>query len=99
MAYTASDHLLAPRPLGISTESPDSARSYFYDTINIGYRPFRSVAEVLNYLNTPGKRVGHFSIWISNNPNIIAGQIGFNAFPQNTILQNTYLKMELQMQI
>ena len=65
MAYNPSLHTVTNKPIGIAQPVPTDARSYFYDEGAFSYRPYASIAEVLSYLDTAGKRNGRFPIFIT----------------------------------
>jgi hypothetical protein len=66
MAYIPSKHTVTNKPLGIGQAIPTDARSYYYQTDILTYRPYQDEAEVLAYLNTPASRTGQFSIYIND---------------------------------
>lgn len=74
MSYSPSLHTTSNKAYGI-TGIPDDARSYYYDSTYFKYRPYVDTAEVLAYLDTPTKRIGHFSVIINTGGTLSAGVI------------------------
>lgn len=61
--YNPSLHTATNKPIGLINK-PVDARTYYYDTATLSYRPYANQAEVLAYL-IGTQRVGQFSIIIA----------------------------------
>lgn len=75
MSYNPSLHTVINKPLGFGQDIPADARSYFYDEVNFKYRPYVSLQEALDYLDTPTKRRGNFPIYINSTGTLADGVI------------------------
>lgn len=71
MPYNPLLHVLAPKAIGFSQASPSDARSYFFDETTEEYRLYSSTQEVIEYLDFPEYRIGHFPVWIDEGGEVL----------------------------
>lgn len=78
--FSPAIHTATNKPVGLIGK-PVDARTYFFDSTNLAYRPYVDTAEVLAYLNTAADRTGHFPIVINTGGSLSGGVItgGANA--------------------